>query len=562
MAETTVFSQPPRLGDLLVDQGLLTRDQLAQALKRQQETGERLGQALVSLGYVTPRQIAEVLEFQLGIPHVTLADFPPEEEALRSIPGTLARRHQVLPLRISGSALLLAMADPLNVVAVDEVRLASGYEVRPAVATEEEIAQEIRNHYGALENVAQESRRLSQSRTREEPVPGSPSGTDSAAAINIVDSLFAQAVEARASDIHIEPLDEDLRVRFRIDGVLQPVINLNSGVLGPLISRIKVMAGMDIAERRAPQDGRIELKQGGHEIDVRVSTLPTIRGEKVVLRLLDKTTRIMSLSALGFAAQALTGFRQLIARPYGMVLVTGPTGCGKTTTLYAALRTLNTPQQNIITIEDPVEYQIPGINQVQVNPKAGIDFATGLRAILRQDPNIIMVGEIRDSETADVAIRSALTGHLVLSTLHTNDAAGTITRLLDMGVEPYLVASALAGVVAQRLVRCVCPRCEEEYLPEPEEWTLLELGPDRPPEPLKRGRGCPACRYTGYWGRTAIQESMVVTPALRRLILAKASAEEIRAAALQEGMIPLLQDGVAKVLAGRTTIAEVIRAAL
>lgn len=560
MAEAGRRIQPPRLGDLLVEQGLLTKEQLAQALKRQQETGERPGQALVSLGYVTPQQIAEVLEFQLGIPHVTLADFPPEEEALRSIPGALARRHQVLPLRIRGSALLLAMADPLNVVAIDEVRLASGYEVRPAVATEEEIAQEIKNRYGALENVVQESRRLG--RGGGDSTTGDLAATATADVVNIVDSLFAQAVEARASDIHIEPFDDGARVRFRIDGVLQPVINLSSGVLGPLISRIKVMAGMDIAERRVPQDGRIELNQSGHEIDVRVSTLPTIRGEKVVLRLLDKTARIKNLAALGFGAPALERFRQLITRPYGMVLVTGPTGCGKTTTLYAALSSLNTPQQNIITIEDPVEYQIPGINQVQVNPKAGLDFANGLRAILRQDPNIIMVGEIRDTETADIAIRSALTGHLVLSTLHTNDAAGTITRLLDMGIEPYLVASALAGVVAQRLVRCICPRCAEEYIPEPGEWALLQLSPAQPPTPLKRGRGCPACRYTGYYGRTAIQESMVLTPALRELILAKKSAEEIRAVAIQEGMSPLFQDGVAKVLAGQTTISEVIRAAL
>lgn len=560
MAEAGWRIQPPRLGDLLVEQGLLTKEQLAQSLKRQQETGEHLGQALVSLGYVTPQQIAEVLEFQLGIPHVTLADFPPEEEALRSIPGALARRHQVLPLRIRGSALLLAMADPLNVVAIDEVRLASGYEVRPAVATEEEIAQEIKNRYGALENVVQESRRLG--RGGGDSTTGDLVPTATADVVNIVDSLFAQAVEARASDIHIEPFDDGARVRFRIDGVLQPVINLSSGVLGPLISRIKVMGGMDIAERRVPQDGRIELNQSGHEIDVRVSTLPTIRGEKVVLRLLDKTARIKNLAALGFAAPALERFRQLITRPYGMVLVTGPTGCGKTTTLYAALSNLNTPQQNIITIEDPVEYQIPGINQVQVNPKAGLDFANGLRAILRQDPNIIMVGEIRDTETADIAIRSALTGHLVLSTLHTNDAAGTITRLLDMGIEPYLVASALAGVVAQRLVRCICPRCTEEYIPEPEEWALLQLSPAQPPAPLKRGRGCPACRYTGYYGRTAIQESMVLTPALRELILAKKSAEEIRAVAIKEGMTPLFQDGVAKVLAGQTTISEVIRAAL
>lgn len=497
-----------------------------------------------------------------GIPYISLADFPPQKQALRAIPGTLARRHRVLPLKLWDSTLLLAMVDPLDVLAIDEVRLASRCEVRPVQAAEEEILAEIRQHYGALEKAASEAQRLSQ-----EPVLDYPDGSSAAvlerpAVVSIADSLLEQAVEARASDIHIEPEGEGGRVRFRVDGVLHAVIDLPTDLFGPLVSRLKVLAGLDIAERRVPQDGRLALVCSGHEIDIRVSSLPTIRGEKLVLRLLDKTARISSLEELGFSPRALEHFRRLLARPAGMVLLTGPTGCGKTTTLYAALSALNSPDQNIVTIEDPVEYQIPGVNQVQVNPKAGIDFATGLRAILRQDPNIIMVGEIRDPETADTAIRAALTGRLVFSTLHTGDAPGAVTRLLEMGVAPYLLCSALTAVVAQRLVRCICPHCRESYQPTEEEWKFLQPGPDTPPQPLPRGRGCPQCRYTGYLGRVAILEIMEMTPALKNLVLNRRSTAEVRVLALRQGMYPLGEDGKAKVLAGQTTTREVWRVAL
>ncbi|MGI6604219.1 MAG: GspE/PulE family protein [bacterium] len=550
------------LGNTLVQQGLITEEQLGQALKQQRQSGERTEQILVSLGFVTSEQVTSVLNSTLGTPYISLADFIPQEEALASVPGTLARRHNVLPIRVDRNNLLVAMSNPLNVLAIDEVRLASGYDVRVVVATEEEIAPEIRHYYGAWEETSHKAQRLAPENTAESrfqsakadnpPYPG--------LVIELVDSLFAQAIAARASDIHIEPLENEVQVRFRIDGVLQRVNSLRSSLLEPIISRVKVLANMDIAEHRVPQDGHLELKLSGHDVDVRISTLPTINGEKMVLRLLDKSTRIDRIEKLGFSISTIELFRRLISRPYGMILVTGPTGCGKTTTLYAALGYLNTPQQNIITVEDPIEYQIPGVNQVQVNPKAGITFASGLRAILRQDPNIIMVGEIRDRETADIAIRSALTGHLVFSTLHTNDAAGAITRLLDMNIEPYLLASALSGVVAQRLVRTICPHCAEEYLPDPDEWEALNLKSEMPCQPLRRGRGCPDCRYTGYLGRTAISESMEVTPELHKLILTKRPAEEIRQLAVKQGMTTLFVDAVNKLLAGQTTVAEILRA--
>ncbi|ADL08659.1 GspE/PulE family protein [Thermosediminibacter oceani] len=557
-----------RLGDLLVEAGMLTPEQLEKALNEQKRSGERLGKVLTRLGYVSEKDILEVLEFQLGIPKVVVEDYQLEPEVVRLIPERLARRHMAIPVRRDGNRLLVAMADPLNLTALDDLRLATGFEIIPAIASEREIETALSRFWqsflenqamaGFEETAADTSAAAWDSFDLDE---AAETGIEGAPAVQLVNRLIAQAVRARASDIHIEPQEGSVLVRFRVDGLLREVLRLPPGVLSSLTSRIKIMGGMDIAEKRLPQDGRFQITLERRSIDLRVSTMPTVYGEKVVLRILDKKTMLLTLDKLGFSPATKEQYESLIRSTYGMILITGPTGSGKTTTLYATLNALSSPEKNIITIEDPVEYLLPGINQVQVNPKVGLDFAAGLRAILRQDPDIIMVGEIRDRETADIAVRAATTGHLVFSTLHTNDAAGAVTRLLDMGVEPFLVNSSLIGVVAQRLVRLICPQCREPYEPAPGDAAYAFLG-ENIDKKFYRGRGCRQCNYTGYQGRTAIQEILVMTDEIRSLVAAKAPVTEIKKAAVAGGMVTLREDGLLKAGQGLTTVEEVIRVSM
>ena len=549
-----------RLGDLLIEAGQLTQEQLDKALIVQKKTGERLGRVLNNLGYITEENMIQVLELQLGVPHVDLSSMDINNDAAATIPVALAERYQIIPIKKAGKRLTLAMVDPTNFFAIDDVRMVTGCDIDPVIAAEREITRAINQTYGVKELVEKAVNRL---RTKDPVGVAEIQTTDDAPIISIVNSIISQAIKERASDIHIEPMDRNVRVRFRVDGVLREVVTFPRHSHAAIISRIKIMSEMDIAEKRLPQDGRIKVPEQGREIDLRVSTLPTILGEKVVMRILDKKSVILNIKGLGFTSENLARYRHLFAQSYGMLLVTGPTGSGKTTTLYSTLTELNSPGKNIITVEDPVEYRLDGINQVQVNQKAGLTFATGLRSILRQDPNIVMVGEIRDAETSDIAIRAALTGHLVLSTLHTNDAPGAVTRLLDMGIEPFLVASSILGIVAQRLVRLICPDCKQSYNPEAESPERIFLGISEDSEiQLFRGAGCTRCGHTGYRGRMSIHEVMSIssTP-IRELINRRASSDELSEQARKEGMRTIREDGIAKALEGRTTIEEVMRVA-
>lgn len=548
-----------RLGDLLLEVGLITEEQLENALQVQKQSKERLGEIILSLGYVSEENMIEVLEFQLGVPRIELKEESINKAAALTIPVQMAEKYKVIPVSKEGRKLTLAMVDPTNFYAIDDVRLLVGCEVVPMIAREKDVLRAISKVYGVNDLVEKAVTRLQPEETL---VVEQMQATEDAPMIGIVNSLFSQAVRERASDIHIEPQETILRVRFRIDGVLREFSSFPMNIHAALVSRVKIMGHMDISERRVPQDGRIQIQEAGRTIDIRVSTLPTIYGEKIVMRILDKQGVMLDIGRLGFSDGNLDKYRRLFTQSYGMILITGPTGSGKTTTLYSTLGELSTPAKNVITIEDPVEYRLEGINQVQVNPKTGMTFAGGLRAVLRQDPNIVMVGEIRDGETADIAIRAALTGHLVLSTLHTNDAPGAVSRLLDMDVEPFLVSSSVLGVIAQRLVRVICPKCKQSYAPAPDspERSFLELA-ETQEVTLYRGAGCPECGNSGYKGRMSVHEVMPVSSAVRELITQRRSADEIREAAVREGMLCMKDDGIAKALAGRTTVAEVMRVA-
>jgi type IV pilus assembly protein PilB len=549
-----------KLGELLVESGLLSETQLKNAL-RIKKPSERLGQVLIKLNYLKEKDIINVLEFQLGIPQYKLSDKILDESIVKRLPETLARRHNAVPVKLKNNILTVAMTDPLNLIAIDDIRLATGYEVEPVIVTEDELANVLQAYFGE-ESTNADLQNLEISTPDE--LPSLQELTDSssdAPIVRAVNSIIQQAVNMKASDIHLEPMEEAFRVRFRIDGMLKEITRLPKLSSSAIVSRIKIMAEMDIAEKRLPQDGRLQLTVNQSEIDLRCSSIPTIFGEKIVLRILDKTNKIINLKKLGFKSDLLEIYKNLISTSYGMILVTGPTGSGKTTTLYATLKEIDTIEKNIITIEDPVEYILEGINQIGVNPKAGLTFASGLRSILRQDPDIIMVGEIRDQETADIAIRAATTGHLVFSTLHTNDAAGALPRLVDMGAENYLVASALTGVVAQRLVRKICPYCKEEYLLSVDSPEAVFIGQEIKELVLYRGRGCTKCGNTGYIGRMAIHEILRVTGGIRDLIMNKASSEAIRQLAIYEGMVTLKEDGILKAKQGLTTIEEVMRVA-
>lgn len=560
-----------KLGDVLMKAGAITEQQLMEALAEQKKTGVQLGKILVHKHYLTEEQLIESLSRQLGVPIIDLQDINPEQDAINKVKENVARRHQVLPIGIKNGRLQLAMSNPLNLFAIDQVTIQAGMEVDVMITSESDIEKGIQDYYGvaasiqaAVKSLGLADRRREQARATvaQTPAPGGavPEVADAPVA-RLVEMLIKQALDDNASDIHIEPSEKDLRIRYRIDGVLFETTKPPKSVESALISRIKVMANMDIAETRAPQDGGFSIAVSGREIEMRVSSCPTIWGENVVLRILDRSKLLLGLDDLGLLGAGRDKFEAMLKNPYGVILVTGPTGSGKTTTLYAALSQLNRPNVNIKTIEDPVEYRLDGIRQTQVNPKANITFATGLRSLMRQDPDIMMVGEIRDQETAEIAIQAALTGHLVFSTLHTNDAPGALSRLGDLGIEPFLLASSLTGVLAQRLVRRICKLCKESYDATPEE--LQRLYPDEAAPPvatLHRGKGCRACRKSGYSGRLGIFEVLTVNDPIRELILDKAPPMAIRERAIgQQGMETLRLDGFNKVLSGTTTLEELDR---
>jgi len=548
-----------RLGDLLIDTGWITQPQLENALEVQKRSGKRLGKVLIDLNYVSEEAMIQVLEFQLGVPHVDLSmiDIPPAVAAL--IPVSLVERHQIIPIKKQGKKITLAMVDPTNFFAIDDVRMVSGFDIEPVIATEKDVLKAIRESYGVQDLV---DKAVNKMRPEDAQLSTPMQTADDAPIISLVNSFISQAIKDIASDIHIEPQEKTLRVRFRIDGMLREIGSFPRDIHAAIVARIKIISEMDIAEKRIPQDGRIKIREAGRDVDVRVSTLPTIMGEKVVMRLLDQKAVILDLNKLGFSSENKETYHKLYSQSYGMILVTGPTGSGKTTTLYSTLTAVNSPNKNIITLEDPVEYRLHGINQVQVNSKIGLTFTSGLRSILRQDPNIVLVGEIRDGETADIAVRAALTGHLVFTTLHTNDAAGTITRLLDMDVEPFLVASSVLGVVAQRLVRVLCQECKQSYQPEPESLERIFIGTYSDQNlTLYRGVGCSRCNNTGYRGRMAIHEIMPMTSKLKDAINRKVSSDIISDIAISQGMVTMCQDGIQKALAGLTDIQEVMRVA-
>ena len=547
-----------------MEAGYISQEQLAEGLTKQQTTGERLGTTLVQLGYISEQSLIEVLEFQLGVPHVNLFKRKIDPTVVKLIPEHIARKCKCIAVERQGTKILLAMVDPTDVFALDDLKLAANCDVILAIAAESDVKKALDEYYGIhAEDVLQGIQTLDEI---EESAEAEEAAND-VPIVKFVNLLIGQAVRLRCSDIHIQPTEGDVRVRFRVDGALKDMMTSPRGTLPALVSRIKIMAHLDIAEKRLPQDGRIQLTVDGEGIDLRVSTLPTIYGEKVVLRILFKANTVKSLDKLGFLADSIENFRSIYTRPYGIILVTGPTGSGKSTTLSAVLNDLNSPEKNIVTVEDPVEYEIKGISQVQVNRRAGLTFPNALRSFLRQDPDIMMVGEIRDGETARIAVEAAMTGHLVLSTLHTNDAPSSLTRIVDMGIEPFLAASVVIGVLAQRLVRGLCRECSQQYTLEDDEHLRTVIRRELPnldpaaPLTFSRGRGCRACNNTGLSGRTGIHEIMVMNDHIRETVRRNASSDEIKKIAVANGMRTLLGDGILKAMAGKTPLEAVMAAA-
>ncbi len=554
------------LGDILVENGLISEEQLAQALEDQKISKEKLGKILVRRGFISDDQLLEVLEFTLGIPRVQISRMDIDPETVKLLPTSMISKYNILPLSVNQGRMTLIMADPLNFQAIDDVRILTGLDVVPVMASERELESAIQQYTALqvdskMEKLLGELNQYNYGAAVEADSPGLELADD-APVIRMVNSLLQQAVQGGASDIHIEPLEHDVRVRFRIDGELWEVLSLPKKSFPATVSRIKIMGNLDISEKRIPQDGRTRLIIDGREIDFRISTLPSIHGEKIVLRILDRTNAIMSLEKLGFSAVNEQRIRSLISRPHGMVIVTGPTGSGKTTTLYSVLTELNNPNCNIVTLEDPVEYSLIGITQVQINIRAGLTFPAGLRSILRQDPDIIMVGEMRDGETAGLGVRAALTGHLFFSTLHTNSAAGTVARMVNMGIENYLLSSSLVGVVSQRLIRRLCKNCRQPY--ELDEQTAVQLNmPDYIGKQFFAPVGCNMCRQSGYSGRMALHEVLVVGPEMRKAITNKIQSEdELEEIAIGEGMITMRQDGINKAYEGLTSLQEVMKGVL
>ena len=552
---------PVRLGDLLVNAGAVSEKQLQSALMEQQLTNLRLGEILIKNGFLTERQLAEALSSQLKLPMVTLARYRPMIEALRMVPENVARRLDLLPLAVlDNNRLFIAMADPLNIISIDEVRMLTGMEVDVGVAIPSEIRRDMDSFYSVRGNVDDAIVEIVDMSAAEEMRrdfdAAAEASVDDAPVVKLVNGLLDQAVRESASDLHIEPFEKSSRVRYRVDGNLFDALDFPRNLHPAVISRLKIMANMDISEKRRPQDGRILLKFQERKVDLRVSSLPTVFGEKMVMRVLDQASSAVGLERIGLLEEDRGLLDGIISRPYGMMLVTGPTGSGKSTTLYSVLERINEPESNLITVEDPVEYMIPGINQVQINEKAGLTFADALRSILRQDPDKIMVGEIRDTETAQLAVRAALTGHLVLSTLHTNDAPSAVIRLNDMGVAPFLISSSVIGVIAQRLVRKLCPACKEAFEPGPNVCREYQI-----PEGSRiyKAVGCEQCRWSGYKGRTAVFQMMTINDEIRRLIAEEAQAREIEGAALRNGMRSLRDAGLLKVLEGVSSMEEVLQ---
>ncbi len=564
-----------RLGEMLIKAGLISQKQLQEALQLQKTNGGKLGYNLVRLNYVKEEDITSLLSEQYGVPAIHLEHFEIDESILKHIPSDVAQKYLVIPIERTGATLTVAMADPSNVFALDDIRFITGYQVEPVVAAEASIREAIGRYYGSthelqLKEIMDEIAKGEVADLEVEDEEGEISAEDleqasqDAPVVKLCNLILTDAVRKGASDIHVEPYEKDFRVRFRIDGVLYEQLRPPMKLREAIASRLKILAKLDIAEKRLPQDGRIKMRMKldnkTKEIDYRVSTVPCLHGEKIVMRLLDKEGLKLDLTKLGFEEQSMEKFERAIMRPYGMVLVTGPTGSGKTNTLYSAVGQLNKPETNIMTAEDPVEFNIEGCNQVQMKEAIGLNFASALRAFLRQDPNIILVGEIRDFETAEIAVKAALTGHLVLSTLHTNDAPSTISRLMNMGIEPFLVATSVHLIQAQRLVRRICKECKEEFkLPRK---ALQDLGyADEEVDTVKvyKGRGCPTCNNSGYKGRVALMEVMEMSEQLREMVLMGANAVELKRQALQEGMITLRRSGLVKISNGVTTIEEVVR---
>ncbi|GBD84511.1 type II secretion system protein E [bacterium BMS3Abin02] len=545
------------LGALLLEEGIVTQEALDRGLEIHNEGGLPLARVLLDEHLVDERDLVRVLARSIGLDFVDLREITVDPAAAALIAESLASRYAAIPIGFEDDRLVVAMADPANVLAIDDIRAITGREVIPKVATRSDVDEAIQRMAALDTSVSDLAELAAEDSVEAQSLSALDAVADEAPVVKLVNMLITRASADRASDIHIEPTERDLRVRFRIDGVLHEIMRTPRSITNAVVSRLKIMADIDIAERRRPQDGRINLRVSGRQLDLRVSTLPTIYGEKVVMRLLDTSTALLELEDLGFSPYTLKGFAASYEKPYGTILVVGPTGSGKSTTLYATLNVLNKAETNIITIEDPVEYRLPGVNQVQVNRKAGLTFASGLRSFLRQDPDVMLVGEIRDSETASIAIESALTGHLVLSTLHTNDAPSSVSRLIEMGVEPFLVGSALDCVLAQRLARRLCDHCKDEY--EPTEAILEQAGFAEVPKTLQRPVGCKVCSNTGYRGRVAIHELMTVTEEIERLAVERVSTDVLKKAAIAAGMRTLREDGMAKVATGVTSLEEILR---
>lgn len=567
-----------RLIEGLVQSNILTQEKLDEALKIQKERKGRIGEILVSLGYISRENLLEVLSAELEMPVIRLARYKVQPEILKLLPKKMVEQHCVLPLSQFGTVLTVAMADPMNTIMLEDIQLKTGFEVRPVLASEKDIREAIERYYAdspaqTIEDVlkgisaSEENLEIQEAQSSEANTQELMKLTEDEPVVKLTNSLLMEAVKRRSSDIFIEPEEKNLRVRFRVDGLLQEGLLTGRAMHAGVVSRIKVMSNLDIAEHRIPQDGRFKIKIKDQEVDFRVSVLPSFFGEKVVLRVLDKSQAILDIEKLGFEPEPLEALKKSSAHPHGMIVVCGPTGSGKTTTLYSVLKLIDRPDINIVTVEDPVEFQIEGINQVAIRPEVDLTFGAALRSILRQDPDVIMVGEIRDSETADIAIKAALTGHLVLSTLHATTAVGAITRFVNMGVEPFLLTSSLLCAGSQRLVRKICLKCKEPY--EPPKELIQEMGVTKKHiekyklDPKKilfyKGKGCAACNQRGYSGRAVLLEALTITPHIKSLILKGAQEYELKAAGIKEGMKTLRENGLAKMLAGITTPEEVLR---
>ncbi|MFC1708646.1 type II secretion system ATPase GspE [Candidatus Omnitrophota bacterium] len=545
--------------DILVKKGILNQGQADKAMNEAKRTGMPLEKALEKLGFISEKEIVQLKADSLGVPFIDLSDYLIDSEVINLVPEQTAKKCKAVPLFKIGDTLTVAMVDPLDVSVIDEIRKKSkAGAIETVLSTEEMINRVIDQYYGTIGNAEELIKEAAMDKAQGgvASVEALSEIAEDAPVIKLTNIIIIQAVKDKASDIHIEPEEDKVRIRYRIDGILHEVKNMPKYLQSAIASRVKIMAKLDISETRKPQDGRIQMKMENKDLDLRVSTFPTVYGENIVMRILDKSSVLLGLAELGFSNKDLKDFDKVVRHSNGMILVTGPTGSGKTSTLYAALSMINSIEKNIITIEDPVEYEIPLIRQTQINPKAGLTFATGLRSILRQDPDIVMVGEIRDRETAEIAIQASLTGHLVLSTLHTNDAASALTRLIDMGVEPFLISSSVIAILAQRLVRVICPKCKEKYTPDKEVLKQLNLSENTE---LYRGKGCKNCKSSGFGGRIGIFELLLINSDIKGMIISKMPANEIKKKAIETGMRILYDDGIEKVKNGVTTVEEILR---